>query len=211
MFYAATIGLLVLLFGATAAADPAQGEMFGLKIGEVLPEFSSEEVQYQLLGPPFVMRNPDGAAEEFDRFEVIITPMSGTVLGVRAIADFDLGEEADRFADRMAKALWARFGASQLLYLSPSACPYEVDSRMCGFLGPDTNRYFRILERYVLHLYRYGSDRDPTVTFIYTIDEKAEENAPALDLLMREIELARQTELDRILEAERSGVLKGID
>ena len=100
------------LWASVARPDATSGEMFGYRLGETAKNFDRAEVWFEMFGPPWLERVPENAAEEFDRLQVLVTPFSGTIIGLRMIADFDDIENADEFAKRMAAALAAKFGHS---------------------------------------------------------------------------------------------------
>lgn len=205
--------LFLATFIQANAGEAENGLIYGIQIGKPLPEFKPEDLHFEMLGYPYVMRDASHAADEFSRLEVVVTPLTGTALGIRAVAEFDSLEIANDFADRMSLALHARFGENQKVHgsLYDMRCPDNVDIRYCRNLSIGTERYFRIFENFVVELNRYNIDgQKPSVYLIFGIDEKSAVNQLLLDRLDEEGVMAYRRALEGIQNDEAEGLLKGI-
>lgn len=207
------IAVALAIWPGTARPDASTGEVFGYRLGTVVEGFDRSEIWSSFFSLPWVNRKPDNAAGEFNRLEVLVTPFSGTIVGVRAIADFEDLSEADKFADRLTNALTAKFGDS-ILYRESVAypCPYTDPKYLCTSLPPDVDRYARRLSAYVMQVARYNnSGEHPAVYFTFAYDEDNPAGKPAFDRLNREYDAYKQWFLAKTLEQEKDHALRGIE
>ena len=202
------------LWASVARPDATSGEMFGYRLGETAKNFDRAEVWFEMFGPPWLERVPENAAEEFDRLQVLVTPFSGTIIGLRMIADFDDIENADEFAKRMAAALAAKFGRSILFYAPPGSntCPYDDTRYFCTISPADTDLYRARISNYVITLSRYEiTDERPAVYLIFGVDDKNPSNKSVFDQLDREYQQYQEWSDKELLKREADRALRGIE
>lgn len=199
--------------GSVRATSSDYGQAFGIDLGMVLPNFSANEVQFRIFGPPYVVREARQASAEFSYLEVRVTPQTGIVIGVRAIAKFADENSLKDFGSRMALALSAKYGPNQIMYYSNSVleCPADSDIRLCS-ASADVDRYFRILpNRTIVGFDTYFLDGNASASLIVALDEKDSGNQWIFDSSQFELEQLAENERQRLVAQEKDGLLKGLD
>ena len=203
------------------SAQATEGEMFGLRIGEQLETYDSSDLILEWFSLPYIEINSDQMAEEFSELQVLVTPISGTILGFRAVAKFDAQQPARAFAERLRNALTAQFGASILCFIDPGpnfhkhpcnttegALPRFSDFR-------EIDLYAASIAEYDLSLNLYGtsgtSDGGPEVQLSFAVAEDTLIFASLIERFNQEAEKFDAAARDALLELERAGVLRGIE
>lgn len=210
------LGVLTLfLCSGAASAQAPSGEMFGYRIGDLVENFDRTAVWFELIGLPWVERKPHEAANEFGRLQLLVTPFTGTILGMRAIADFNELAAADEFAQRLDAALSAKFGPDIFFHFGASDlsdCPDDEVRYVCTILPPDIDLYRARISNYEIQLSRYGDPPDdPTVYLSFVLNEQKPENKHYFDQLNNEYSQYEDWYNTIILNREKDGVLRGIE
>jgi len=213
--------LIAAIFASTflscsALAQVKHGEIFGYQVGEMLEAYERNQVKAELFGAPWVDRPIRNSAEEFDRLEVVVTPMSGTILGIRAIAEFEDVKSADNFANDMKTALRLRFGPNQfkhVWYSSLSQCREADSTKVCTVTPPENARFATRVSRYRLELYRYAGSANTgsSVHLEFGFDEDGPENQRYKLLLEQEEKEYREWLDVESVRGKKENLLTGID
>jgi hypothetical protein len=169
-----------------------------------------------MLGWPWLERAPENTAEEFDRLQLLVTPYTGTIIGVRVIAEFEDLASADTFAQRMAAALSAKFGPSIYFHTWTSItgagdCPYDDVRYVCTNLPRDMDLYRARIADFELSLHRYVAGEQPTVYLNFGVDASKKANNPLLKQLADEYQQYEKWSAQELLAREADGALRGID
>lgn len=202
-------------------AQAVEGEMFGLQIGDRLEAYDASNLVLEWFSFPYVEIESEQMADEFSRLQVLVTPVSGTILGFRAVANFDTEEPARAFAERLQKALTARFGASIFCFVregpgfAEHPC-WEADGaepRLAPFGKFDL--YMASPGEYELSLHLYGSKMTGSgayeVQLAFGIDVDAPVHRTLMETSSREANEFDAANEAAFLQRERSGVLRGIE
>ena len=206
---------LVSLIPTVAIGQVSEGEIFGYRIGEKLLNFHNSELRQEIVGGPFVSRPAIQASPEFDELFVYVTPVTGTIMGIRAAANFDDKEATEEFANRLYRALTAKFGDSKLVYCrNISLCldvkpPYKIE-----ILPPETAKYFNIVGDFAIDLMRHVPNdytKSYSVQVTYYPSQESSKYTDLINKFNHELDELENDIEKQIIEKEKSGVLIGIE
>lgn len=211
----------IALLPLAAFSQATEGEMFGFKVGSVLKSYDASELEIEWFGFPYVTKTSEQMAEEFSHLQIIVTPVSGTIMGLRAVAEFETEEPARAFAERLNQALTAQFGPSILCFVEPGTgfenhpC-YTIEGAAPRFSDfRDIDLYQASLGDYDLHLNFYGASAAKSDEFEVQLAFVTAEGTPMftsiMELFGQEAEEFDAAARDALLERERGGVLRGIE
>lgn len=211
----------IALLPLAAFSQATEGEMFGFKVGSVLKSYDASELEIEWFGFPYVTKTSEQMAEEFSHLQIIVTPVSGTIMGLRAVADFEVEEPARAFAERLRQALTVQFGPSILCFVEPGAgfenhpC-YTIEGASPRFSDfRDINLYQASLSDYDLRLNFYGPSVTGSGEFEVQLAFATAEDTPmyksVMELFGREAKEFDAAAQDALLERDRGGVLRGIE
>ncbi|ETW12813.1 hypothetical protein ATO8_09728 [Roseivivax marinus] len=193
-----------------AIAQVAEGVIFGHRIGKRVEGYEYADLRQELFSWPFVLAEPEDAAAQFDRLRLIVTPVTGTLVAVLGIAEFETPQEARDFGARLQTALWARFGPSLFLHTRELCEP--IDAWRCTHHPRDTALHLSRHGEFALRLTVYATKSVTPAVHLGLAPIKGSQTFFALDALMTE-ESATIAEQQRrqVLEEAEEGVLRGVD
>lgn len=215
--------IVIYLASAPVAAlsQAEKGEMFGLRVGDVLGAYDAAELIVEWFGMPYVERGSTEMAEEFSHLQVLVMPVSGTIMGLRAVAEFDTEGASRAFAERLRRALTAQFGQSILCFVEPGPNFYD---HPCHTTDGAAVRYtmFRDIDIYMsapghfeLRVSHYtGSvtnNHRPEVQLVFGPAEGCPAYPELLESFIQEAEEFDAASRASILEHERHAVLRGTE
>lgn len=198
-------------------AQASEGRMFGYAIGEQLGDFAPEQLNFSL-GFPYVKKTSEEVSPQFTQIQVMVTPVTGTILALQGVAEFQSAAEATEFADRLATALEARFGSNRLYY-DIDTCPMENPEVACTSFPPDMDVYWNRVGSFVLRLSNYDLSDPKAGTYSVRLDFGPDYMTSGSDgrytwlveLFRQEAAQFDETQKQRIVLQEQNGVLQGID
>ncbi|MCB1591169.1 MAG: hypothetical protein KDI90_01835 [Alphaproteobacteria bacterium] len=110
------LAAMVLMFGFStpaAAGGPADGELFGYKLGEVYAPNQSSFIDGDMFVPESL--NRDASDSGIDEIEISVMPDSFLASSVSASRFFDKWDEAKLYADEISRSFQSDFGGNILL------------------------------------------------------------------------------------------------
>ncbi len=213
ILYLLSLGFLP---GSTTA-QASDGWIFGFKIGNAYPQYSAEDLVQEVIGLPYIVTYSDSMAKEFSSLQLIVTPISGTIIGMRGIANFEAEGDARSFANRLSYALEARFGKSRYCFFEIFEHNFcfgrdDVKPELIGLR--DSSIYFAFIESYELEVRLFdasitGGGQEVQLSFGPSSDSALA--GELLELFALEAAQFNERISEETVERERSGVLLGID
>ena len=195
---------------APSSAQVTEGVIFGHRIGERVEGYDPAELQQDIFSWPFILAELEGAAPEFDRLRLVVTPVTGTRVATLGVAEFETPQEARDFGARLQTALWAKFGPSQFLH-TRELCASDEEWR-CTPHDRNTALHLSRHGEFALRRTVYATKSVTPAVHLGLAPIKGSQTFFALDALMTE-ESATIAEQQRrqVLEEAEEGVLRGVD
>lgn len=189
--------------------------MFGYRIGDRLEGHTPPDISAPAPISLFVAGDASRSSIELEELDLLVSPVSGTIMVVRAQTTFDDATEAEAFGDRMIEALSAQYVRTPVVEVPLGTMPPD-----CVTTNPATcvkgihlfKRFVSIQGEYYfgVHVFAVSHALKSTVSVILRPHD-ADLKGRLDTLLNAEWQELEADRMKSIVERERNGLLKGFN